>query len=259
MLTIASLAEHAWLKSIVIVAPGPTASRPRFTPSTSSFTALPSLTFKSEKHRLAPPFHPLDVFLYRRTDLQLECRIAALGQFGRALGHNLRLEHAHEARHPHARVDHTAEEAVAGRAQSFPAQVIKREIDPRLRPFRPADDLVELVHDRLDIERVRADHRRAEAVVHHFENVHAGVAGDKKRPGARDADAGELLVGVDAHEDELVRVVAAERGLPARHRVADLVRDRADFGDLHSCSRWTFVFTSAAARFATGPKYFLHI
>src|SRR5262249_10050686 len=93
----------------------------------------------------------------------------------------------------------------------------------------------------------------------HLENVHARVTGDEECAGARDADAGEILIGVDADEDELVRVVAAERGLPARHRVAHLGRDRADFGDLHLASlRGTFGFTSATPIFATDCAELFH-
>ena len=178
---------------------------------------------------LADGFDAGDVLVDVAVHLDLEIAIALVEELLGLFRHFGRRLDRDDAQHRHGRADLAAEQVVERHAERARAEVVQGAVDAGLGLAAAGQRAVEFLQDRLDGERVLAEHVRLEA----FELVRQRFEGRAHmRRGVRISVAGVPLVGADANDPPARCRCGAERKLPVlvlqRHH-AGLELDAFDF------------------------------
>ena len=195
------------------------------------------MTSTSGPGRLAGRGDELDVAARvepERAPAELERAVPALDLRRHVAPHLIRrLRHQRARVDAHAVAEAAAEQAVDGLAERASHEVVERDVDRRDRVDRGGaragvrGRLVEVVPDRLDVERVAAEQRLAHADQHRVRGRHVDEGLGDGRRGVGLAVAAHALVGVDADDERVLRAVGAQLDL------GQAEVDRLDVRDAH--------------------------
>ena len=169
-----------------------------------------------------------------RAPAELERAVPALDLRRDVAPHRIRrLRHERARVDAHAVAEAAAEQPVDGLAERAADEVVERDVDRRDRVDRGGaragvrGRLVEVVPDRLDVERIAAEQRLAHADEHRVRRGHVDEGLGDGRRGVGLAVAAHALVRVDADDERVLRAVGAQLDL------GQAEVNRLDVGDAH--------------------------